>query len=463
MIFWPFRLIDVAPLLLPAVRGSRYPALVRLVADPPAGRRAGRGTVRSCCQPANSLSTHTFPGIGRVGERRGGDVRIDAFESVATPVAQSYWVPADECRLAQLLPETRIYWQDPDTGRWRAGRIIGGGPYVYFVRLPNKDLDYQVPQEHLRVRWDRPIASPVEVLAAGANESPYFRNARLPMLSSLVAQRAACADLPALLSAAIEIYPHQVQAALTVLSDPVQRYLLADEVGLGKTIEAGLVIRQRLLDQPAARIVILAPDMLRQQWSRELQGKFFTEDFPAATIKISRHETPDKWEEYHGFDLVVVDEAHRLTDAADPTEIRYRELTQLAFHAPVAAPVGYTADVAAAGASRHAALTRSHSLPLGGPAAVHPAIRGTARPGQRRLRARRGLRASTSGVAGDTTFRDLAGRVSDLLTADGDLIDEGERRKTSGHTSMPCGPTSVRRTACIAESSATAGTTSFCR
>ena len=48
------------------------------------------------------------------------------------------------------------------------------------------------------------------------------------------------------LSSAVEIYPHQVDAALTVLSDPVQRYLLADEVGLGKTVEAGYVIRQTL-------------------------------------------------------------------------------------------------------------------------------------------------------------------------------------------------------------------------
>ncbi|MGC4828889.1 protein DpdE [Micromonospora arida] len=382
------------------------------------------------------------PGIGRVGERRGGDVRIDAFESIARPVAQSYWVPADECRLAQLLPQTRVYWQDPDTGRWRAGRIIGGGPGVYFVRLPNKDLDFQVPQQHLRVRWDRPIASPVEVLAAGANESPYFRDARLPMLSSLVAQRAACADLPALLSAAIEIYPHQVQAALTVLSDPVQRYLLADEVGLGKTIEAGLVIRQRLLDQPTARIVVLAPDMLRQQWSRELQGKFFTEDFPAATIKITRHETPDKWEEYHGFDLVVVDEAHRLTDAADPTEARYRELTQLAHSTPRLLLLSATPPMS----QPQAHLGMLHLL--------DPTLYRWEDLPQftQRFQARRVLANAVfaldadfepllpSAIAeisdllpGDITFRDLAGRVSDLLTADGDLIDDGEREILRSH------------------------------
>ena len=407
------------------VRGSRYAARVRLVAAP------------TGLLPTGQFVEHPHvPGIGRVGERRGDAVRIDAFESIAAPVAQSYWVPANECRLARLLPQTRVYWQNPDTGRWRAGRIVGGGPDVYFVRLPNKDLDYQVPQQHLRVRWDRPIASPVEVLAAGANESPYFRDARLPMLGSLVAQRAACADLPALLSAAIEIYPHQVQAALTVLSDPVQRYLLADEVGLGKTVEAGLVIRQRLLDQPAARIVVLAPDMLRQQWSRELQGKFFTEDFPAATLKITRHETPGKWKEYHGFDLVVVDEAHRLTDAAEPTETPYRELAQLAHSTPRLLLLSATPPTS----RPQAHLGMLHLL--------DPVLYRWEDLPQftQRFQARRTLANAVFAldadfeallpsaiaeisalVPGDAAFHDLARRVSNLLTADGDLIDESER------------------------------------
>jgi ATP-dependent helicase HepA len=198
------------------------------------------------------------------------------------------------------------------------------------VRLPNSDRDFQLPQAQLRVRWDRPVQNPVDVLAAGATESPFFRDARLPMLRSLVAQRAACAGIASLLSSAVEIYPHQVQAALTVLSDPVMRYLLADEVGLGKTIEAGLVIRQVLLDDPHARIVLLAPETLRRQWQAELREKFFVDEFPNATLKISTHEYPERWSSYTAFDLVVVDEAHRLVQVERPDESPYRELASLA-------------------------------------------------------------------------------------------------------------------------------------
>ena len=202
---------------------------------------------------------------------------------------------------------------------WAAGRVVGGDPSAYFIRLPNSEFDRKVGEAELRVRWDRPVGDPVDVLIARANESPYFRDARLPMLRSLVSQRAASAGTPGLLSSSVEIYPHQVSAALTVLNDPVRRYLLADEVGLGKTIEAGLIIRQLLLDQPRSRVVIIAPDALRLQWQSELRDKFFTDDFPHATIKITAHETSDRWADYQQFDLAVVDEAHRLVNVGART------------------------------------------------------------------------------------------------------------------------------------------------
>ncbi|WP_230540558.1 protein DpdE [Salinispora arenicola] len=276
----------------------------------------------------------SVPGIGRVGAITDREVRVDCFESVASPVVESVWVEAHECRPVRLSAQTRVFHQDPDTGAWRVGRVVGGECPAYFVRFPNVEHDVRVPEHQLRVRWERPLANPVDVLVAGAGESPYFRDARLPMLKSLTAQRAACASADALLSAAIEIFPHQVQAALTVLGDPVQRYLLADEVGLGKTIEAGLIIRQTLLDLPGGRVVLLAPSVLRRQWEAELLDKFFIDDFPNATLRISSHETPQRWSEYQGYDLLVVDEAHRLVQVERPGCSPYRELTELAHSVP---------------------------------------------------------------------------------------------------------------------------------
>jgi ATP-dependent helicase HepA len=274
------------------------------------------------------------PGIGRIGDLDGDRVRIDFFESIVEPVTDSQWLPADSCRSVTLEPETRVYWRNPDTGDWLAGRVKGSSSEVYFVQFPNTEFDFPLPEHELRVRWDRPVRDPVMVLAAGGNESAYFHDARLPLLRNFVDQRAACASTFAFLSSAVELYPHQVNTALTVLSDPVQRYLLADEVGLGKTVEAGFIIRQTLLDNPCARIVVLAPDGLRLQWAQELREKFFIEDFPDAQVKCVAHETPERWAAYHGCELVVVDEAHRVAQTDDPDKPVYRSLCALAHSVP---------------------------------------------------------------------------------------------------------------------------------
>lgn len=75
-------------------------------------------------------------------------------------------------------------------------------------------------------------------------------------------------------TSAIAPWPHQQQVARSVLDRFPDRVLLCDEVGLGKTIEAGLIIRQLLLSGRARRILILAPASVMRQWQEELYEKF---------------------------------------------------------------------------------------------------------------------------------------------------------------------------------------------
>jgi ATP-dependent helicase HepA len=79
--------------------------------------------------------------------------------------------------------------------------------------------------------------------------------------------------LTALSSASVEFVPHQIAAVRRILTDPIQRYLLADEVGLGKTIEAALVVRQHLIDEPRTKVVIAVPSQLLEQWRSELSNE----------------------------------------------------------------------------------------------------------------------------------------------------------------------------------------------
>src|SRR5579859_5343919 len=80
--------------------------------------------------------------------------------------------------------------------------------------------------------------------------------------------------IASLADAQVDLNPHQVDAALFALKSPLSKgAILADEVGLGKTIEAGLVIAQRWAEQ-RRRILLVVPASLRKQWTQELQSKF---------------------------------------------------------------------------------------------------------------------------------------------------------------------------------------------
>src|SRR3954454_22880282 len=75
--------------------------------------------------------------------------------------------------------------------------------------------------------------------------------------------------------AQVDLNPHQIDAALFAFNSPLATgALLADEVGLGKTIEAGLVISQRWAERKR-KILIVVPASLRKQWWQEMTDKFF--------------------------------------------------------------------------------------------------------------------------------------------------------------------------------------------
>lgn len=131
-----------------------------------------------------------------------------------------------------------------------------------------------------------------------------------------------------LFDAQVEPKPHQVDAALFALRTPfTPGVILADEVGLGKTIEAGIVISQYWAERKR-RILIIAPSSLRQQWRQELDEKFA---LPASLLERGNLEellAPNAAEQVlicsyefansqhltltRHWDLVVCDEAHRL-------------------------------------------------------------------------------------------------------------------------------------------------------
>lgn len=136
-------------------------------------------------------------------------------------------------------------------------------------------------------------------------------------------------------TARVDMNPHQVDAALFALGSPLNKgVLLADEVGLGKTIEAALVIAQKWAER-RRRVLLIVPASLRKQWSQELSDKFslpsvivearvYNEakkrgvaspfDYDGAVVITSYEFAATKAEDVARgrWDLVVFDEAHRV-------------------------------------------------------------------------------------------------------------------------------------------------------
>lgn len=120
-------------------------------------------------------------------------------------------------------------------------------------------------------------------------------------------------------------YPHQVDTAKKVLNELHGRAILADEVGLGKTIEAGLILKEYLIRGLVKKVLILVPSSLVIQWVRELNSKFkitawaqknahswIDYDIVVASIDAAKRDPHRDIVLGQEWDLVIVDEAHKL-------------------------------------------------------------------------------------------------------------------------------------------------------
>lgn len=263
---------------------------------------------------------HRELGIGKVASTAGSEVAVEYFDSVANPVAHRVHVPAERLRPAPLGSQQRVWYRRQ--GGWRVGRIMELELGRVLVRSPGDGEDVWLGLEELYVRWDRPLDDLVGVMQAKTFETPHYYFARRAFLDATLEQDSAARGNRALTSSTIELYDHQIEVATRVLSDPIRRFLLADEVGLGKTIEAGTVIRQQLLDHPDSVVRVVAPARLCGQWRRELTERFFVDDFIDARVDVLPNFNDAAWRTNGSGgvpQLVVVDEAHHVARWAHGT------------------------------------------------------------------------------------------------------------------------------------------------
>ena len=211
------------------------------------------------------------------------------------------------------------------------------------VDLPEGQLD-----SHLQLN------RPAERLFTGQLDHDRWFELRYQTLQHL--NRLAHSELRGLTGGRTSLIPHQLYIAHEVANRHAPRVLLADEVGLGKTIEAGLILHQQLLTERAQRILIVVPESLLHQWLVEMLRRFnlsfsiFDEERCRAITESTGQDNPFHTEqqvlctlefllahpEHHqqavagDWDLLVVDEAHHLQWSPDKVSPEYQLIEQLA-------------------------------------------------------------------------------------------------------------------------------------
>jgi len=267
--------------------------------------------------------------MGKLVQTDQGGCVVAYFCSPADDEPINRVVSRASLKRAVLPAQTRVYYRNPETLSYEVGRVLDfqAEDQSYLVRFPN-DCRRMIAEGELSVRCRLPISDPTEHLAFQLNETAFWHQGRSELVRHIVHQRKASGGLSALISSSVELVPHQASVIRRVLLDPFQRYLLADEVGLGKTIEAGTLIKQFCRDEPDDHLVlVIVPEALRVQWTMELSTRFHLSERIGKTIHVVASRDKNRLQQIGcTARMIVVDEAHHLSSWAWSDDQGEREL-----------------------------------------------------------------------------------------------------------------------------------------
>ena len=301
-------------------------------------------SVNSDLAPAVGCRVRTVDDhLGLVRDARRAAARVDAL--VAFRSHEPRWLPAGE--LSHAYRRGDQVRHAPPKGR---GRSLGVGEVLQTRRLAGFDQVLVQFAESGETRWlDWRVlaqATPVEQRIAQrqvGQHDDHAERVRLRLLGK--ALRIWDANTGAFGRLDIDPLPHQLDVARRVVTSDQARWLIADDVGLGKTIEVGLILHALAQRNRCRRVLVVCPSSLTEQWKTAMRVKFgrafeiYGRDFtPEYADEMRRRENVivsldlAKREEHAArflgagtWDVVVFDEAHRLArEASGEQTERYR-------------------------------------------------------------------------------------------------------------------------------------------
>ena len=284
--------------------------------------------------------------IGRIVEEI-GDICVVEFFDNPVDYPEQLEVPRD-CFIYKKVPYgSRVFYFHEQSNSWFVGKILASEHWLngYTINCKIKFESAILPEDlkqELTLTPDQfftrhyiPLNDPTLFLQKKITETKQYFDNRSQYQKCLINYRSVSRGVDSIFSANINLEEHQVDIATRVLQDPIQRYILGDEVGLGKTIEAAIIIRQFVLDFPTShRVLILCPKELKTQWRNELALRFnLLKSLDRGFIRIFSYQqvdeiTPElRKRGINQVDMIVVDEAHNLNRK------NYKELfNKIKFH-----------------------------------------------------------------------------------------------------------------------------------
>ena len=290
-------------------------------------------------------------------------------------------IDVDERSVSILFPksdETRVYarnnaplsriifnvndeLQDQEGTKWTVESHEDRHGVVRYnvVRRSEDGTEERKSLNETRIGAQIQLSKPLDRLLASQIDYKEWYDLRIEAM--LMQANMKSSPLRGMVGSRVGLIPHQLYIAHEVGQRFAPRVLLADEVGLGKTIEAGLIIHQQLKTGRSERILILVPDSLQYQWMIEMRRRFnlnfslfdltrtasikehdpelnpfLTEQCIIASIDLMiDHDDLREQALEAGFDLLVVDEAHHLMwNEEDGGNDRYDLIEELAEKTP---------------------------------------------------------------------------------------------------------------------------------
>ena len=266
------------------------------------------------------IRSQTFEGIGKVVsvDETLGEIKVSFFESPINHDSRIQTLELQKAQVANLNEEAVVYCIHPTHGNWCRVRYGGSRPndqHLIIYRRGESDV-VDISDIYVLNLPNGVFPNPKEFLLTRSNDAPYYADWRSQFISAYIEQRSACRSLSSLLSSSVELEPHQLAVVRRVLQDEHKKYLLADEVGLGKTIEAGMILRELLLQDLNAIAVVAVPEALVEQWRSELDERFFLGELFDGSLIICSHNSLSKVLVEHKPRILILDEAHLIAPLA---------------------------------------------------------------------------------------------------------------------------------------------------